>query len=77
MTRQELIIAVAKACLERAKVQNWRGDKTRTDKALDYLCGAAAALNVTGHVDTSAVTLMAFMVSIRGYSEVERFAQGD
>lgn len=75
MTRQQLITTVAKACIERATVQGWRGEKTKTHNALDFLCGATAALHAIGHQDTDALTMMAFMVSCRGYGEVEHFAK--
>lgn len=62
---------LAKEFISRAKTQGYTG-KRRDAAAIEFFCGAAAALH--GDPTQQTVLIAAMLVSARGYSEVERLA---
>ena len=64
---------LAKQFIDRARMQQFKG-KARDTAALEFFCGAAAAVEL---LDTDAfgrVSTAEMLISVRGYSEVERLA---
>jgi hypothetical protein len=59
--------------IERSKALGYRGKK-RDDALIDYWTGAAMALTNVDHPDADWMRQMAFIISVRGYSECERIA---
>ena len=66
---QDIGVRVAKTFMLRAKAQGLKG-KARDRAALEFFLGGAAAL-MTG-ADRDRLTALAWVVSVRGYAEIER-----
>lgn len=67
---------VAAHFIARAKAQDMKGKK-RDIAAVEFVTGAAAAaiaMHGNASKEWSQLSSMAFIVSLRGYSEVEKFA---
>lgn len=65
---------IAKQFVERSAALGYKG-KARDNAAIDYIVGAAAALQAINHEELGSVTAMAFIVSVRGYAEVIKYAE--
>ncbi len=65
---------VAQQFLTRANAFGYRGKK-RDELAIEFVLGAATALQVTGNsAAMNSVLLLATLVSVRGYSWLEEYA---
>lgn len=84
MTKREEVKAaraaakvLAESFVNRAKELEYKGKK-RDGAALDFWLGAAAWAYATGPADTADyLTRLAWLISVRGYSEVELIANWD
>lgn len=68
---------VAEMFVARAKTQGLKG-KARDRAAVDFMCGAGTAVAFAKGQESSEygeLSLLAFLVATRGYSEIERAAQ--
>ncbi len=71
----DIASAIAKGFIERATETGLKG-KRRDDAALDYIIGAAKAAEALDQVAAcNRLATMAYFVAIKGYKEVERFAE--
>ena len=67
---------LCKLILARLDTQNVKGKATRAKRAIDMLCGAAAALHSTGQPSYNGVAMLAFLTSARGLEVVTNIAEG-
>lgn len=65
------------AIVNRLNAQHVRGQATRTKAAIDILCGACAALHMTGSDQYNGVSILAVLTSARGVEVVEKTARGE
>lgn len=73
--RRTLARGIASAFIERSKALEYKGKK-RDNAALDYFIGAAKCLELTGDEETASyLGRLAWLISVRGYSEVETIAE--
>jgi hypothetical protein len=70
------IKALAKSFIERSTELGYKGKK-RDGAALDYFVGAVAWAQHTGDEATNWLSRIAWLISVRGYSEVESIAKWD
>lgn len=68
-----MVYAIVQRGIERFISQGVRG-KLRDKAAIEFMCGAVSTADVSGQKDlTSHLMGVAFMVSVRGYSEMANF----
>lgn len=77
-TNTELLKKLCASFVARSEAHGYRGKK-RDEAALNYLIGAAMGLEMAGLAEQSAVigSALVYLVSVRGYEEVERLAKGE
>lgn len=74
----ELNKTLCESFIGRAELQELKGKK-RDTAAIEFMCGAIAALDAVGKVDEANHLAMvtAMLICTRGYDEVERIAKGE
>lgn len=67
--------SLAQQCVDRCDTQERTKGKRRDEFAIEFFCGAAAALCEMKHEDANCVlTTLAYVITPRGFAEVARLA---